>query len=80
MGSYLRLLLEKTMREIKEIVFCVTPFVVTAATMYLLGAFVCASWDVAEWERSDRAFFGITAVVFGFSLLFRLDYGRKYDQ
>jgi hypothetical protein len=68
------------MREIKEMVFCVAPFVVTAATMYLLGAFVCASWDVAMWERSDRAFFGITAVVFGFALMLRLDYGRKeYD-
>lgn len=67
------------MREIKEIVFCVVPFIVTAATMYLLGSFVCASWDVALWDRSDRAFFGITAVVFGFALLFRLDHGRKYD-
>ncbi len=67
------------MREIKEIVFCVVPFVVTAATMYLLGSFVSASWDVAVWERSDRAFFGITAVVFGFALLHRLDYGRKYE-
>ncbi len=67
------------MREIKEMVFCVAPFVVTAATMYLLGAFVCASWDVSEWERNDRMFFGITTVVFGFALLHRLDYGRKYD-
>jgi len=52
---------------------------VPSCAMYLLGSFVAASWDVAMWERSDRAFFGITAVVFGFSLLFRLDYGRKHD-
>ena len=68
------------MKTLKEIVFCITPFVVTAATMYLLGSFVCASWDVSVWERSDRAFFGITAVVFGFALMIRLDHGRKeYD-
>lgn len=65
------------MKTLKEILFCITPFVVTAATMYLLGSFVCASWDVAMWERSDRAFFGITAVVFGFALMLRLDHGRK---
>lgn len=65
------------MREIKEILFCITPFAVTAAAMYLLGSFVSASWDVTVWERSDRAFFGITAVVFGFALMHRLDYGRK---
>lgn len=65
------------MRELKEIVFCVTPFVVTAAMMYLLGSFVSASWDVTFWERSDRAFFGIMSVVFGFSLLHRLNHGRN---
>ena len=68
------------MKTVKEIVFCATPFVVTALMVYLLGSFVCASWNVAEWERSDRAFFGITSVVFGFVLLVRLDLGRKqYD-
>jgi hypothetical protein len=67
------------MKTLKEILFCITPFFVTAAAMYLVGSFVAASWDVAMWERSDRAFFGITAIVFGFSLLFRLDYGRKHD-
>ena len=51
------------MKEIKEIVFCVAPFMVTAATMYLLGSFVAASWDVALWDRSDRAFFGIVAEI-----------------
>jgi len=67
------------MKTLKEIVFCITPFVVTAATMYLLGSFVCASWNVAEWERTDRMFFGLTTVLFGFALMLRLDYGRKYE-
>lgn len=67
------------MREIKEMVFCVAPFVVTMAVMYLLGSFVSASWDVVEWERTDRVFFGFMSVVFGYALLFRLDYGRKYE-
>ena len=67
------------MREIKEMVFCVAPFVVTMAVMYLLGSFVSASWDVVEWERTDRVFFGFMSIVFGGALLHRLDYGRKYD-
>ncbi len=68
------------MKTLKEILFCITPFVVTAATMYLLGAFVCASWNVAEWERTDRMFFGLTTVLFGFALMLRFDHGRKqYD-
>ena len=76
LGCYRCLLLESDMKSLKEILFCVTPFVVTAAAMYLLGAFVCASWDVAVWERSDRAFFCLSAVIFGFMLMSRLDYGR----
>lgn len=67
------------MREIKEMVFCVAPFMVTMAVMYLLGSFVSASWDVVEWERTDRVFFGFMSIVFGYALLFRLDYGRKYE-
>lgn len=67
------------MREIKEMVFCVAPFMVTMAVMYLLGSFVSASWDVVEWERTDRVFFGFMSIVFGSALLHRLDYGRKHD-
>ena len=67
------------MKTLKEILFCITPFAVTAGAMYLLGSFVAASWDVTVWERSDRAFFGIVAVLFGWALMLRLDHGRKYD-
>lgn len=67
------------MKSLKEIVFCITPFAAMALAMYLLGAFVAASWDSSAWDRSDRAFFGIMSLVFGGALFCRLDYGRKYE-
>ena len=67
------------MKQLKEIAYCVAPYVVTCAAMYLVGAFLSASWDVAEWERTDRAFCAICAVVFGTMLLIRLDLGRSNE-
>lgn len=68
------------MKSLKEIAYCVAPYVVTCAVMYLVGSFLSASWDVSEWERADRAFCAICATVFGTMLLIRLDLGRKYEQ
>ena len=65
------------MRTIKEIVFIITPFVVSSAVMYLMGAFLSASWSPDMWERTDRAFCVICAAVFGFMLLIRLQLERK---
>jgi len=68
------------MKSLKEIAYCVAPYVVTCAAMYLVGSFLSASWDVSEWDRTDRAFCAICACVFGSMLLIRLDLGRKYEQ
>lgn len=65
------------MREAKDIAHCVVPYIVTSAMMYLIGAFLSASLDVSMWERADRAFCAICAVVFGTMLLIRLDIGRS---
>lgn len=67
------------MRQAKDIAHCVAPYVVTCAVMYLIGAFLSASWDVSEWERVDRAFCAICACVFGTMLLIRLDLGKKNE-
>ncbi len=67
------------MKQLKEIAYCVAPYAVTCAAMYLVGAFLSASLDVAEWERADRAFCAICACVFGSMLLIRLDLGRKNE-
>ena len=67
------------MKQLKEIAYCVAPYVVSCIAMYMVGAFLSASWDVAEWERSDRAFCAICACVFGSMLLIRLDEGKKRE-
>lgn len=67
------------MKTAKEILHCVVPYVVTCLAMYLVGAFVAASWSVTEWERTDRAFFAICALVAGTMLLIRLDLGKTNE-
>ncbi len=67
------------MKQAKEIVFCVAPYVVSCIVMYLVGSFLAASWNVAEWERADRAFCAICACVAGTMLLIRLDLGRSNE-
>ncbi len=67
------------MKQLKEIAYCVAPYVVSCIAMYMVGAFLSASWDIAEWERSDRAFCAISAAVFGTMLLIRLDLGRSNE-
>lgn len=65
------------MKTAKEILHCVVPYAVTCAAMYLMGSFLAASWDVSQWDRTDRAFCAICAVVFGTMLLMRLDLGKN---
>lgn len=67
------------MKTAKEILHCVVPYIVSCGVMYLIGAFVSASLDVSEWERIDRAFFAICALVSGTMLLVRLDLGRNNE-
>ena len=63
----------KTMKTTKEIIGIVVPFAVTCAVMYLLGAFVSASWNPQDWTWMARFVSTIWGVSFGFMLLFRLN-------
>ena len=66
------------MKELKSVVRCVVPFIVTAIMVYPLMAIVGASFDPFMWERSDRMFYAICAVSFGWALMLRvLDVSRE---
>lgn len=60
------------MKELKDIVRCVVPFIVTAIMVYPLMAIVGGSFDPFMWERSDRMFYAICSVAFGIALMGRV--------
>jgi hypothetical protein len=60
------------MKELKEILVCTTPFIVSALLLYPFMAIVGADFDPFMWERHDRMFYFICAVTFGIMLLGRL--------
>lgn len=64
------------MKSIQEIVSIVVPFTVTCAIMYLIGAFVSASWNPQDWTWMARMVSAIWGMVFGFMLLIRLTRSR----
>jgi hypothetical protein len=68
------------MKYVNEIIFVITPFFVVSFMLYLMGSFLSASWNPAEWTRTDRAFCLITAWVFGAMLMIRLAHGRKHGE
>ena len=51
-------------------------FTTPCVYMYLIGAGVSASFNLAEWTESCRTVCAIWAVTFGFGLLLRLEYGN----
>ena len=66
------------MKELKEIAVCTTPFMVVAMMLFPFFAIVGGSTDPFMWERPDRVFYFTCTTVFGFMLLFRIQYARKY--
>lgn len=60
------------MKELKDIVRCVVPFIVTAIMVYPLMAIVGGSFDPFMWERADRMFYAICSVSFGIALMGRV--------
>lgn len=60
------------MKELKEILICTTPFIVSALLLYPFMAIVGADFDPFEWERTDRFFFMISSVCAGLMLLARV--------
>lgn len=65
------------MKEMKEILTCVVPFIVSALMVYPFMAIVGADTDPFMWERTDRMFYAICTALFGWALFIRVDYARK---
>lgn len=65
------------MKEAKEILVCIVPYMVAAMLLYPFIAIVGGSTDPFMWERVDRMFYFICIVGFGSALLSRLLYTSK---
>ena len=64
------------MKELKEIVVCVTPFMVSAIMVYPFMAIVGANTDPFMWQREDRMFYAISTALFGWALFMRINFAR----
>jgi len=64
-------------RYLNRLLFVVMPFAVTYAIAYLIGAFVGASWDPAQWEQNQRIVTAMIGNVYGFALWGRLEWEFK---
>jgi len=60
------------MHYIKELALIFTPVVFAWFLMFLLGAFVSASWNIVEWERQTRIVCAIWGTVFGGAVWYRM--------
>jgi hypothetical protein len=65
------------MKELREILTCVAPFIVSALMVYPFMAIVGADFDPFMWERYDRMFYAICTALFGWALFMRVDFARK---
>lgn len=61
-------------RYISRIAFLTTPYLVTMAMSYMVGAMCAASWDLVEWTRDLRVFTAISGVCWGIALMIRLEF------
>lgn len=67
------------MKELISMVRCVVPYFVVTAMMYPFAAIIGGSWDAFMWERSDRVFFFVCSLVFGWALMLRVLHVSKED-
>jgi hypothetical protein len=65
------------MKVAKEILVCITPFMVSAIMLYPFVAIIGGSTDPFTWERADRLFYFIWTVCFGYALFYRVQCARK---
>jgi hypothetical protein len=56
--------------------YCMTPFLVSYAFWYCVGAGISASWDTATWSMDLKVVLGLWANAFGFALMARIE--REY--
>jgi len=65
------------MKAAKEIVACITPFIVSGLMTYPFMAIVGASFDPFLWERQDRMFYFLISASFGWMMLLRIQHVHK---
>jgi hypothetical protein len=64
------------MKTLNIIWHSLVPFIVSSAVWYLVGAFMCVSFDPAEWLERDRDFTVLMACLWGGALYYKLTYGH----
>jgi hypothetical protein len=60
------------MKTLNVIWNCLVPFIVSSIVWYLVTAFMCVSFDPADWLRHDREFLTFMSVVWGWALYYKL--------
>lgn len=64
-------------RYLNRCAFVLFPFAISYAVAYLIGAFVSASWNLAEWTESWRMVDALIGNVYGYALYVRLEWEFK---
>jgi len=64
-------------RYFATIGFIMTPFFISYAFWYVIGAGISASWDLANWTLQLKFVLSIWAAGFGAMILFKLERGGK---
>jgi hypothetical protein len=53
--------------------YCLTPFVMSYAFWYCVGAGISASWDTANWTMDLKVVLSLWANASGFALYYRIE-------
>jgi hypothetical protein len=57
--------------------YCMTPYVVSYAFWYVVGAGISASWDTANWDFALKILLTLWAGLFGIALNHRIEQEYK---
>lgn len=57
--------------------YVLTPFIVSYAFWYVIGAGISASWDTANWTADLKVLLGFWAIFFGLALFVRIEQEYK---
>jgi len=53
--------------------YCMTPFIISYAFWYVIGAGISASWDLANWTMDLKIVLTVWAGCFAILMLLKLD-------
>ena len=59
---------------VKRVTLILSSFAVSYAVIFLIGAFVSASWDLASWSSSLRMFLGLLGNLYALALMMKLEH------